>query len=334
MAPKQRTDKLPPYVTERKHGYEMRVYMGKGQPKPTVKLCGPDAPLSEVWRLYEEHKNSNVVNLSWLLNKYRESDQFKSRAADTVKLQSGQIDRISDYKTTSGKRFGSVELRLISSGVIRKYLDARGRDESPVAGNREVALISVAWNWALERDLVKIPNPCGVVKRNKEESRTRYVTDKEYEIAYQLAEPTPYLRPAMELAYLCRMRRGEILKSTKAQILDDGFDTLRDKGSKDAITLWSDRLREAVSYKAGNVGSMYIVHTSKGQKVTLEAFKSAWTRLKKRMVEAGIEPFNFHDLKAKGVSDFEGDKQAAGGWKDGKMVKIYDRKKGRVESTK
>lgn len=50
--------------------------------------------------------------------------------------------------------------------------------------------------------------------------------------------------------------------------------------------------------------------------------------------KAGIAPFNFHDLKAAGVSDYDGDKLAASGHKDAKMLKVYDRKKIEVDATK
>ena len=55
------------------------------------------------------------------------------------------------------------------------------------------------------------------------------------------------------------------------------------------------------------------------------------------MVIAGIEPFNFHDLKAAGVSDVEGtdeDRLNASGHRDRKMLKVYDRKKRQVKATR
>lgn len=333
MPPKQRIDKLPPYVYKRSKSFVLRVYMGSGEPMRSITLCSIDAPISEVWRQYELHRTCSVKNLRWMFNQYRSSQQFKDKSFSTRQMHDGQISRICAYKMKSGKPFGDALLSKITSGAIRKYLDARERDESPVAGNRETALISAAWNWSLERDIIKEANPCHVVKRNKEMARTRYVTEEEYWKAYELATGSPYLRPAMELAYLCRMRREEVLSATRKQILDEGFDTLRLKGSRDAITLWSDRLRKAVNYDAGEVKSLFIIHDRSGQRITPTAFASAWTRLKKKMKQEGIEPFNYHDIKARGVSNFDGDKLAASGHKDAKMLKVYDRKKMSVKAT-
>lgn len=334
MAPKKRTDGLPDYVYRGKSAYELRIYLGKNAPRKCIKLCPLDAPMSEVWREYERHTKEQLKTLRWLLRAFESSEQYRQVADKTQAWRSDLIGRILKYPRSNGKDFGSTELKYITPGAIRKYLDARAKDNGPIAGNREVALISVAWNWAAERDMISQANPTPAVRRNKEVPRDRYVTDAEYTIAYQLASRWPYLQPAMELAYLCRMRRAEIINATRTQILTDGFDTLRIKGSRSAITLWSDRLRSAVNWDDSNVKSLYIVHDSKGQKISEAAFKSAWRRLKPLMTKAGIEAFNFHDLKAKGVSDFDGDQLKASGHKDPKMLRTYDRKKHSIESTR
>ena len=51
-----------------------------------------------------------------------------------------------------------------------------------------------------------------------------------------------------------------------------------------------------------------------------------WQRLMSKAVkEAGIERFTFHELKARGVTDFDGDKaEATGDWTPD-MRRIYDR---------
>ena len=53
----------------------------------------------------------------------------------------------------------------------------------------------------------------------------------------------------------------------------------------------------------------------------------------KAMKQGLKERFTFHDLKAKGVSDFQGEKRDAAGHKTVAMAEVYDRKKGRVPPT-
>jgi hypothetical protein len=334
MPPKRRTDKLPPYVYQRKHGYVLRIYTGKNEPMRSVVLCPADSPISQVWKEYEKLKADKVKSLRWLLTEYQNSDQYKKLALSTQKSRDGFIARINNFKMRNGKPFGDAELKNITSGALRKYLDKRDRDGSPVSGNRELAIISVAWNWALERDLTPLQNPCNVVKPNTETARDKYVPEDDYWKIYNHV-PAHY-KQAMELAYLCRMRRIEIITATKAQILEQGFDTKRTKGSRNTITEWSDRLRKAVK-SPYSISSMYIVHDEKGQPISEEAFKSYWRRLKPKMEVMDIEPFNFHDLKAAGVSDTDGndeEKMNASGHKDRKTMQKYDRKQRVVKPTK
>lgn len=334
MSPKKRTDKLPPYVYKRKHGYVLRIYIDKETPMRSVRLCPADAPLSQVWQEYEKLKQGQQKTLRWLLYEYKGSKQYQKLAVRTQKDRANFIDRICAYKMKSGKSFGDAELKNITSGALRKYLDARDKDGSPVSGNRELAIISVAWNWALERDYLSQINPCLVVKPNQEKSRERYVSEDEYKAIYDIAPR--YIQQGMELAYLCRMRRMEILNATRSQILEEGFETNRLKGSRSAITEWSDRLREAVKASDG-VSSIYILHDSNGQQIKEQAFKSMWRRLQAKMPKMGIDKFNFHDLKAAGVSDVVGgddEKMNASGHKDRKTMLKYDRKKRVVKPTK
>lgn len=62
---------------------------------------------------------------------------------------------------------------------IRKYMDKRGV-KSRAQANREKAFMSGVFRWAYERGKVKI-NPCQGVKQFKEQARTRYVSDREYD---------------------------------------------------------------------------------------------------------------------------------------------------------
>ena len=236
MGRKRKTGQnLPPYVYRGKSAYEWHIREA-GVKKRVVRLCSLDAPVSEIWKAWEDAQSRPSYTLGWLLQEYQKSPQFTGESASiqAIKRKGNYVKKILCYPRGNGKTFESAPLDKITPGVIRKYLDARAADGAAVSGNREKALISAAWNWALERDMVRWPNPCRNVKRNTEKPRDRYVTDQEYESAYSLAlqSSTPYLAVAMEMAYLCRMRKGEILSSSRAQILEDGFDTLRTKGSR------------------------------------------------------------------------------------------------------
>lgn len=358
---KTKTDNgLPPYVYLRKGRYVHIPYLGRegGKTKfgKEVRLCAGDAPKSKVWEAYEAIvKNNPTDTLRWLLQQFLASEKFSILAAATKKKYTSAATTIAATTTKDGRPFGDAQFSAITPGTVRKYLDRRAQEGAAVAGNRERATLSAAFSWAFQRDILPkgMANPCHGVERNPERHRERYVTDDEYQYIYDLAATrttTPwYIRPMMEMAYLCRMRRCEILASTTADILDDGFDTRRAKGSRDAITTWSPRLRAAVdtARNRSRVVTPLRAQTATplfandyGESIKEEAFTSAWGRLMRAAQAAAKKEkkeflsFTFHDLKAKGVSDFDGDKKRASGHRSDAMVQVYDRVKDRVEPTR
>lgn len=68
--------------------------------------------------------------------------------------------------------------------------------------------------------MVKL-NPCKGVKQFKENVRERYITNQEYDALYSVS-PT-LVQAAMELAYLCCARQGDILGLAKSQLLQEGI---------------------------------------------------------------------------------------------------------------
>ena len=88
------------------------------------------------------------------------------------------------------------------------------------------------------------------------------------------------------------------------------------------------RLREAIDRALelpSKIGTMRLMHNQHGQKYRYDALNSAWERAMAKAVAAdGIEPFRFHDLQRKGVTDAEGDNLAASGHKSAQMLAVYD----------
>jgi len=311
---------LPPYVSVDKYGYKLKRYEGRVHGKikwgKTTIIAPADAPMSEVWRAYEESVGDSRQTVGWLLHQFMGSKKFAELTSKTQRDYRLAIDRLVNAPV-GNDRFGSVSLDRVDQTSIRAYLDWY---ESPVAGNRHIAILKSAWNWCRERH--KIPdNPCIGVTLNREAPRERYVTDDEYETVLRMAPPP--IQQMMELAYLLRARLSEVLNLTVDDVSDTHVRLIRLKGSEGELCAISDRLKDAVSDVRGHP---YIAH-----RYSEHAFRSAWRRLQGHMQEAGIEPFRFHDLKAKGVSDHETNHS---GHRSPAMRKTYVRKLQEVPATR
>lgn len=200
-------------------------------------------------------------------------------------------------------------------------------------------MIKAAWNWVIQR--YSIPdNPCAGVKLNTTEARDRYISDQEYNALMAVArgQKVPYMAVLIELAYLTRARRGELLAMKQESILADGLLVNRTKGSKDEITLWSPRLKQALDDASklhpGTI-SPWILHTANGKPLTSNQCDLAWKRIMEKLLKQGEvdkeDMFTFHDLKARGVSDHP-DKHS--GHRREKMRLVYDRLPDKVDPTR
>ena len=73
---------------------------------------------------------------------------------------------------------------------------------------------------------------------------------------------------------------------------------------------------------ATNRFNLHLPQSKDGERLRESTVQTAWQRVVRKWEG---ECFTLHDLKAKGITDTQGDKQAAGGHVDPKMVAIYDR---------
>lgn len=339
LARKRQDSKLPPYVYKAAHGYVWKPYLGKGVARPTRTIAPLTVTMSKLWRTYERLQADDMSGtLKRLLDTYVASSKFQTKAETTRTEQERQADKISEYSRGPDKTFGSAKLSSITPGVLTKYMDAREKDGAPKSANRELSLISAAWKWALARDLTTVPNPCGLVEKRSEQRRQHYADDSDYDrwIAYCKAAGPAYLWIVSEIAYLCRMRKVEVLTALKSQVLPEGFDTLRRKGSRDAITGWSDRLRAAIDAcptdEASRFSQYLITHNAKPIRVS--SFNTMWQRRMRACVkETGITRFTLHDLKRKGATDSDEDATVSTGNTPG-MSRTYDVSKLRAKPTK
>lgn len=328
---------LPKYVYISKGRYVFRPYDPKTKSKgKEIVLCKESDSMSELWARYEQiTQTQEDKTIRWAIDTYLASNDFMNLSKLSIRDGRQYGKQIIQTPMLSGAIFGDMPFPAITTGTLQKYLDKRS-EAAPVAANKEIGFLSTVYNWHKRRDNVT-HNPTTGVKKNKTKPRDRYVTDKEYQAALQLAKSAPhYIYPMMEIAYLCRARRVEILSLKKNQVIEEGLLLNRAKGSKTQIIGITPRLKTTLQKcnTAEQINSVWLIHDKRGQKIRDETFKSAWNRLMKKLKEQGYEGFTFHDLKAKGVSDFDGDKMKASGHKTLSMLNVYDRKLEVVEATK
>lgn len=365
-------DWLPKYVIARHGWYKLRPYLGRENGKT---IFGPEIPVvrtncsaQEFFRAFEKiQTKSDSRTLSWLLDKYNKSDQFKERAYSTQieYLRFSENICSTTMKSKSGKTdvLGNLSLKDFTKPKVRQFLDTA---KAKVSANRKIQYLSAAWSWAAERYENLPDNPCIGVKLNKEVARDRYPEDWEYWVVYLVAGTmrNPYFAPAMELAYLCRGRRDEVFSLTQNDFRDEGIYLSRSKGSVSEITEWSTRLIAAVDYCKAiypdaptPIKGAFLLHDKKGQKYTKNALDSAWQRVVKKAKDRGAElpealvkeakkmgakvedgrvyltdGFTFHDIKAKGISDHS--MTNSGQHKSKKMEAVYQRKPKVMRATK
>ncbi|WP_066018364.1 tyrosine-type recombinase/integrase [Endozoicomonas atrinae] len=228
--------------------------------------------------------------------------------------------------------FGNVPLSKITPATIKRFLEKF--NDKPGARDHIRKTISSAWTWGREYYDEVPRNPCLELKAAPRTSRTRYITDDEYAVVYYIAPS--FWKAMMEFAYICRARRIELVRMTHDQILEKGIQLRRAKGSLDEITLWTPRLKKAyqiISELRRETKSDYLFCDTNGTQMKKDTLDSQWQKIMGQAHKDGLleERFNFHDLKAKGVSDHEG---LISGHKTLQAKQVYIRKTQEVKGTK
>jgi integrase len=190
------------------------------------------------------------------------------------------------------------------------YLEKRKRDGHPHMGNRERAVLSAAYEFAMRQGWAN-GNPCRGVRRNTERPRRRYVTDAEFLDAFEAA-PEP-LQDALALALLTGLRQGDIRAIRREDLRQDGIYVTEAKTSKRKVVAWSDALRYFVrraldrqerlasrpadpkKHRQARVVSQYVLTNKFGEVWTMAGLQTAFKRLE--------TDWHFHDLRAKAASD-------------------------------
>lgn len=210
------------------------------------------------------------------------------------------------------RAFDSAPMMAITPQIIAQYRDAR---TAPVRANREISLLSHAFNMAREWGIYKLDNPTRGVRRNKEEPRDVYVTDEVWMAVYQ--EAPADLRLAMDLAYLTGQRPADVRKMRWSEVDDDYLMVAQGKTSLKLRI----RLHQAgVPTGLGTLISMldrsrpHLITTAEGKQLTEPMLRQRFEPARKRAASTAtgngdkdlaeaIMQFQFRDIRPKAASE-------------------------------
>lgn len=317
-----------------------RVYAGKCAYEfhpaggGAIRLCNLDEPRSAVWAAYESldlKSLSEADSFSKLVEDYLSSPQFAQKSPRTQK-------DYHKYKKKLVLTFGDMSPKAIAPKHVRKFLDDYSATGGVVQANRHKSAMQVICAWGYERGRLA-KNPCQGISKFKEKARDIYITDEQYNALLNCACPVIYA--AIEIAYLCMARRADVTNLRKDNVRDEGLLIRQSKTSVAQLKVWGPRLRRAVGYcdthYSNQNDSPFIIHSDTSSHITDSVFRKLWIKTcEAANKEFGIElNFHFHDIKAKGVSDFQGrqdEKREAAGHTNVRQTLTYDRKPSLVDT--
>jgi integrase len=221
-----------------------------------------------------------------------------------------EYERIADGRLAH--HFGGMPIVALTPKHVAMYLEKRKRDGHSHMGNRERAVLSAAYEFAMRQGWAN-GNPCRGVRRNKETPRRRYVTDAEFLEAFEAA-PEP-LQDALAVALLTGLRQGDLRALRRDSVTDEGLRVTESKTGKRKVVGWTDALRYFVrralarqdalaarpadpkKHRQARTVSTHVLTNKFGEPWTMAGLQTAFKRL-------GTD-WHFHDLRAKAASDAE-----------------------------
>lgn len=205
--------------------------------------------------------------------------------------------------------FARTAAHLLTSRHVKSYLNKRndkGGRVAPIRANREIALLSSAYAWAMGRDeWPKIAlNPCYGVWRNAESPRREYVQTPQLVHFSRMFAPD-WMRRYILLKRVTGLRQGDMLRLTPANITDRGLELVTGK-TKRMRFRWSWGLRiviDSIVASQGDVKKLALFAARHGGRMSSHGFRTAWARAMSEFVTAGGVRFRENDIRAKTASD-------------------------------
>lgn len=174
-----------------------------------------------------------------------------------------------------------------------------GLSKTPTTANRSVALVKAVFNWGKEHELWAGDNPAERVKKNKENSRQRYLQPAELARFFEaLGETVEPAKSFFMLALLTGARRSNVLSMRWCDLdLDEAIWRIKAADAKAGDELQIPLTPEAMTalkQRRIDAGASEWVFPAESKTGHYQEPKRAWATLQKR---ARLEDLHIHDLR-------------------------------------
>jgi integrase len=266
-----------------KNGDRWYVYASRGGPcihvaegrKPAIT---PDL-LAKAYT-YRRHQ-APTDTFDTVIDAYRASPDFNSKAANTQREYRLRLDRISE-------RFGKVPLRFFNGDEIRREI-VLWRDEladTPRAADRCIGMLSTVLHWAMDRTEIR-QNAAAKVPHLHKANRADLIWEERHWQAVQ--HVPPHIHRALVLASLTGLRQGDLLALRGQDVhLTHIATTTAKRGGEAVIPLYAELSR----FLIGPLRPGAILRTLADEPWTASGFQSSW----RRVMPEGFDR-RFHDLR-------------------------------------
>jgi integrase len=241
--------------------------------------------------------------------------------------------------------FSESHIETIRPVDIRTYLAGRvitqGKRKGELAktrANREISLLSHVINFARDRGLTDMANPCLGISKHEEPGRDRYLTDAEFDAIYAAGDEL--LRDAMDLLSSTSQRPGDVVRMKRTNIRDGALWGRQAKtGTPQRFDLVGD-LKAAIDRMQGRsrkATSAYLVQDDNGQPLTYWQLEDRWSAARTAAAKdmPSVADAQMRDVRGKTATDLEdlAHAQALLGHKTRAMTERYVKARAGVKVT-
>lgn len=290
---------LPPRMrARRQRSGRVWYYFDTGEkPRREIPL-GDDYVLAvQQWSRLSQSAAPDLKTLGWVIAKYLGSADYQDLAIGTQADYRYALDKIAEA-------FGDAPLAGVKSGHVRLYLDDR-RKESEHRAQRERAILSMVFRWAMARDWCSHNPVAAVAGKRLPGRRAVVITDAQLDAVYQAAGQP--LRDALDLAYFLGQRPADLLRLSETDIRD-GLLELRQAKTGEPLRFaiagqLADLLERIAERKRSHpVRSLALLIDERGRRLTKAQLRN---RFETARTAAGIPgaDFQFRDMRRKAGTD-------------------------------